>query len=642
MRIDEEGPADPQGRDAVKIRPRIFLEGNFFVDLSPGSPSAPVIDDGDTIPINQTSAPVQLDQILTSLQAPTRKDLQDAARRALAPASDERRRRLQPLDPATGSRPTATARSSPTPSRASTSTTSRATCKSAGEVAEALDRDPAAAARTSSPTSTPPPARSPASRAARATRSRELPRTLRAGTAGAGRAQRRRSRTCAGSSPTCARPPAPRARRIDASLPLVRQLRAAGLPARAARPGRRPAPDGPVAGEAQRPHARRSTSRSAPASSCQNEQILPWTHDKIEDPVFPAVGPVYVESTKPLGGLAGESRTGDANGQWFRVLLDRRPVRLPRARRQHPAVDRAAAGRQPAAARTAAPGRSSPTCPARPRRRRTCARSRRRSPAERRITVDDPAGYQKVVDRARKADCEAQHRPSNLPKADRGHPSTPRWRRSASDRDPQAPHATSSRSSCCWSSRWASRSTSCTTSGCASRGRGRALPPQGRVLHRAGRHAGPGPDGPRLGRARRRHRQDRAQGRRGHRHDGPRPRVQGPRPHRRDRAAAAQDRPEGHVHRAATRVRPTRRWPRRTGRSRSRTRCPTSTPTRSTPFLDTDTRDYLKLLVNGAGRGPERPRQATCRRSSGASSRPTATWPGSPPRSPSATATCAA
>jgi hypothetical protein len=29
---------------------------------------------------------------------------------------------------------------------------------------------------------------------------------------------------------------------------------------------------------------------------------------------------VYQEATKPLPGLAGESRSGDANGQWFRVL----------------------------------------------------------------------------------------------------------------------------------------------------------------------------------------------------------------------------------------------------------------------------------------------------------------------------------
>jgi hypothetical protein len=57
------------------------------------------------------------------------------------------------------------------------------------------------------------------------------------------------------------------------------------------------------------------------ASSCQNDVILPWTKDKIQDKTFPAQGPVYEEATKPLPGLAGESRSGDANGQWFRVML---------------------------------------------------------------------------------------------------------------------------------------------------------------------------------------------------------------------------------------------------------------------------------------------------------------------------------
>ncbi len=38
------------------------------------------------------------------------------------------------------------------------------------------------------------------------------------------------------------------------------------------------------------------------------------------DPNFPAKGKVFEESVKPLPGLSGESRSGDANGQWFRVL----------------------------------------------------------------------------------------------------------------------------------------------------------------------------------------------------------------------------------------------------------------------------------------------------------------------------------
>jgi phospholipid/cholesterol/gamma-HCH transport system substrate-binding protein len=60
----------------VEVRPRIFLEGNFFLDVKPGSPSAPELEDGDTIPITQTSTAVQLDQLLTSLQAPDRENLQ--------------------------------------------------------------------------------------------------------------------------------------------------------------------------------------------------------------------------------------------------------------------------------------------------------------------------------------------------------------------------------------------------------------------------------------------------------------------------------------------------------------------------------------------------------------------------------------
>jgi phospholipid/cholesterol/gamma-HCH transport system substrate-binding protein len=60
----------------LKIRPRIFLEGNFFVDIKPGTPGAGTVDDGDTIAMSQTSAPVQLDQVLTTLQADSREDLQ--------------------------------------------------------------------------------------------------------------------------------------------------------------------------------------------------------------------------------------------------------------------------------------------------------------------------------------------------------------------------------------------------------------------------------------------------------------------------------------------------------------------------------------------------------------------------------------
>ena len=75
IEMDEEGL--PLKRDAeLRIRPRIFLEGNFFVDLQPGSPSARELDEGGTIPATQTAAPVQLGDVLTALQRDTRADLQ--------------------------------------------------------------------------------------------------------------------------------------------------------------------------------------------------------------------------------------------------------------------------------------------------------------------------------------------------------------------------------------------------------------------------------------------------------------------------------------------------------------------------------------------------------------------------------------
>jgi phospholipid/cholesterol/gamma-HCH transport system substrate-binding protein len=59
----------------VQIRPRIFLEGNFFLDVRPGSPSAEELDSGDVIPLTHTSTAVQLDEVLTALQAPDRENL---------------------------------------------------------------------------------------------------------------------------------------------------------------------------------------------------------------------------------------------------------------------------------------------------------------------------------------------------------------------------------------------------------------------------------------------------------------------------------------------------------------------------------------------------------------------------------------
>jgi phospholipid/cholesterol/gamma-HCH transport system substrate-binding protein len=59
----------------LKVRPRIFLEGNFFIDLQPGTPSAPLVKSGHLLPVSQTAIPVQLDQVLDVLRRGTRENL---------------------------------------------------------------------------------------------------------------------------------------------------------------------------------------------------------------------------------------------------------------------------------------------------------------------------------------------------------------------------------------------------------------------------------------------------------------------------------------------------------------------------------------------------------------------------------------
>jgi phospholipid/cholesterol/gamma-HCH transport system substrate-binding protein len=60
----------------MKIRPRLFLEGNFFIDLFPGTPSAPEVSSGYTFGLPQTSTPVQIDQVLNMFTIDPRTGLQ--------------------------------------------------------------------------------------------------------------------------------------------------------------------------------------------------------------------------------------------------------------------------------------------------------------------------------------------------------------------------------------------------------------------------------------------------------------------------------------------------------------------------------------------------------------------------------------
>ncbi|MGZ4287265.1 MAG: hypothetical protein ACXVHB_23695, partial [Solirubrobacteraceae bacterium] len=63
-----------------------------------------------------------------------------------------------------------------------------------------------------------------------------------------------------------------------------------------------------------------------PASSCVANVVYPWSQLTLNDPHFNASNgfpprKVYVEAVDYLPGLAGESRTFDANGAYIRVLL---------------------------------------------------------------------------------------------------------------------------------------------------------------------------------------------------------------------------------------------------------------------------------------------------------------------------------
>jgi phospholipid/cholesterol/gamma-HCH transport system substrate-binding protein len=75
MQLEDRGlpvHADTQ----LRIRPRLFLEGNAFVQMSPGSPGQPELPEGSTLPLRQTSVAVAFPQVLGALTADTRRSLQ--------------------------------------------------------------------------------------------------------------------------------------------------------------------------------------------------------------------------------------------------------------------------------------------------------------------------------------------------------------------------------------------------------------------------------------------------------------------------------------------------------------------------------------------------------------------------------------
>jgi virulence factor Mce-like protein len=319
MQLD--GDALPIHVDATfKIRPRTFLEGNFFMDLSPGTPGSRTAPSGYVFPVTQTSEPVQLDQVLTSLDANTRGNLQvllsvyGGAVKQAGPAYDAS---IPYWTPAYKYSSEVTHDLLGTqPSDVPNLVTSGAI------VAHALGAHPLDLENLISYFNTTAAALASESTSLQAAVA-ELPRTLAAATP-------------ALTALNAAFPPLERLSvallpgvrsagpTIDAALPFIDQLRALVQPSELGGLTSDLAVTVPALA-----HLTQGTiplmSKVRAASSCVSNVIYPWTRSTISDSHFNASNgfpprPAYVEALDFLPGLAGEAQDFDANGPYIRVL----------------------------------------------------------------------------------------------------------------------------------------------------------------------------------------------------------------------------------------------------------------------------------------------------------------------------------
>jgi ABC-type transporter Mla subunit MlaD len=324
MELDDK--ALPLHRDATfKVRPRIFLEGNYFVDVQPGSPSAPQLRSGDTVPVQQTSAPVQLGQVLSALQSDTRDDLRRFLREYGRAVNSEGGRGFNRSIPywKGAFRDAAIVNTATLGVREHDLS---GYLDGARMVARGLDRDPAALRSLIDGFFLTADAFAREQRALSSAIG-ELPRTLRQG--------RTTLRKLNGAFPAVRRfvPDARAAVRsskpaLDATLPFVRQMR--GLVSRPELQGlvRDLRPVVPSLTEFNRGAVPLNEQQRA-LSSCSVDVIEPWQNTKIDDPNFPATGPIFQDSIKWLPGIAGESRSFDAHGPYIRTLAKQATFAVP-------------------------------------------------------------------------------------------------------------------------------------------------------------------------------------------------------------------------------------------------------------------------------------------------------------------------
>jgi phospholipid/cholesterol/gamma-HCH transport system substrate-binding protein len=303
------------------IRPRIFLEGNFFVDVNPGTPSAPTAGDGHTFPIQQGVEPVQLDEVLTSLQSNTRRNLQillqqfGTAVKKGGPAYSASIQYWLPAyeytsivaHDALGIQPNdlsnyiaeqgtvAAALDAHPQELQSLITDFNTTANSFARVNTSLEATVAELPKTLS-------AAIPAFNALNAAFPpvRELARTLVPGVKSSG--------------PT-----------IDASLPFMTQLRLLVQPAELRGLTADLSVTVPALAKLTQETIPLMRDQVRPVASCVANIVYPWSQLTLVDPNFNASNgfpphKVYVEAVDYLPGLAGESGTFDANGPYIRVL----------------------------------------------------------------------------------------------------------------------------------------------------------------------------------------------------------------------------------------------------------------------------------------------------------------------------------
>lgn len=323
MEFNDDGL--PLKEDAeFTLRPRLFLEGNLFVDVRPGSPAAPTIDPAEyTFPPAQTNNSVQLDEILTStLQADTRRDLQvllDQLGIALVDAGGAKSLRdLAKVSPG-AFRYTAEVNQALLGEHPHDLSS---LIVNLDKVIRGLDADQPALQdlitnlRIATGSFA---AQSAPLEAAIA----ELPSTIAAGDDAfvslnaafpSTRAFAREILPGVETAPAT----------LDAATPLLNQLRLLARPQelRGLVADLRPTV----------PKLAKLTRETIPLlgqaralSSCFNNVVIPWANDRVSggadyDAAHGSQGRVFEETGYGLAGIAGESRSGDANGQYIRVL----------------------------------------------------------------------------------------------------------------------------------------------------------------------------------------------------------------------------------------------------------------------------------------------------------------------------------